>query len=186
MGGSRVETEPSWFSTPFGRSFPLFVLAGAFFVSGVLVWVAWPRYGPGAFTLWALLLALGFIASIGGVASWLLPGDDPEPDDARSIPAVVRASFQQDPAGLRPGAYDAATRAEFGRPLPDVSRRSTRALRPAVAAPPAEHTPARLPVWSEEGAMAAELEPVANVLADLDGIEQELAPRRSGAPQPSA
>ncbi|HTS33326.1 MAG TPA: hypothetical protein VMI55_05245, partial [Thermoplasmata archaeon] len=49
-------------SASFLRSLPLFIASAIFFALGGAVLRIDPTYGPGAFTLWALLLALGFVA----------------------------------------------------------------------------------------------------------------------------
>jgi hypothetical protein len=150
------------------------------------VWVWWPRYGPGEFTLWALLAALGFISAIGGVASWLLPADEPASVDEDRAPAPVRPSPRSSaPASSR--ARSSAAPAEFGRPAPDVAHRLLPRPEPRVAAvATANAGDAGPPEWSEAPEDQPPKEPVSSVLADLEGIERELAPRRGAPPAASA
>ena len=88
MSPSAGAPEPPLLSVNFVRSLPLFIVAGVFFGIGVVAFVLDPHYGPGFFTLWALLIALGFVSSIGGVASWLLV---PEPEAAAPLPRRLAA-----------------------------------------------------------------------------------------------
>jgi hypothetical protein len=181
----------TWFGLPFRRSLPLFLLGAVFFVAGVFVWVNWPHYGPGDFALWALLLALGFVSCIGGVASWLLPGDEPAPAEPRPESRLPRPNAPRRADVYQPEAWELGhgrrpvARPDFGRPLPEVARPLPRAALPTASGAPASPGGSAQPEWSEEGAHDSAREPVATILADLDGIESELAPRRT-PPAPSA
>jgi hypothetical protein len=186
---------PQWWKTPeFLRSLPLFVLADVFFIAGAVLRFAYPTYalyGPGVFTFWALLITLGFTCTIGGVISWTL-GSDSTPAPARPaapsrsptyLPIDFPESAKPTPSPEPPPPIRART--EFGRPAPDI--------RPAAAAGdwnegptdserfvgteyivPIE-SPTLAEAVSDEG--GTEAEPVERVLADLERIERELAPR---------
>jgi hypothetical protein len=180
----------------FVRSLPLFVAAAAFFVAGGLVLEFDPHVGPGVFTLWALLLALGFVSAIGGVASWLLVGDGSRsPTASRPSPSPSPSPSPAPASSLRAaGNPTPRARAEFGRPPPAASppreippyRPIPSDLDPTVLASTAE--------WDEEGAVEefpypadtlVDSSSVEDVLRDLDGIEHDLAPRSRPPPRRS-
>jgi hypothetical protein len=182
-----------WKTSEFRRSLPLFLLALIFFVAGVSLRFAYPTYalyGPGVFTFWALLLALGFTCTIGGVVSWTLASDGTEatsaPAPSAATPAYLPIDFPE-PEQSTP-APDVASpvhpRGEFGRPVPDI--------RPLAAsgdwyegptererfAPPRYPLPDTVPPITKNPEVSPEqVEPVEKVLADLERIERELAPR---------
>lgn len=176
-------------SVDFLRSVPLFAVAGVFFVAGVLVLHFDPHYGPGVFTLWALLIALGFVSAIGGVVSWLLTAEPPPAGasprtervtpPARVTPPVPPTRREMPPPAPR------RNRGEFGRPEPPARGRSEA---PTYSPMPSDFEPAapHPPEWDEEGAREedpypvgdpAELVSVDDALRDLDGIERDLVPR---------
>jgi hypothetical protein len=181
-----------WWRTPeFLRSLPLFVLATVFFVAGVVLRFAYPSYalyGPGAFTFWALLIALGFTCTIGGVISWTLGSEaapaGAEPEVPSTTPAYLPIEFPE-PMEVAGPAPPVRARGEFGRPAPDI--------RPVAAGGDWFETPSdseqfvgpehALPIEVQPLAAAMtegagnEVEPVEQVLADLERIERELAPR---------
>jgi hypothetical protein len=183
------DRRPSLISDAFLRSLPLFLCGAVFFVAGVVVFDRYPQYGPGAFTLWALLFALGFVSAIGGVASWLLVTEPAtvtvarraRPDRGRDEP-VRRPS-------LSPEVPARTDRSDFGRPVPSV-RPAEDALRYRPSPSELVVVPPTRAAWDEEagaelGALApkpsSEAGSVEDALRDLDGIEQDLAPRpRSG------
>ncbi|MCI4364808.1 MAG: hypothetical protein L3K10_01910 [Thermoplasmata archaeon] len=168
-------------------SLPLFLLGAVFFVSGIAVRFDYPTYGPGAFTLWALLLALGFISTIGAVASWTLAGDPvPAPREATSAPVVPAYLPIEFPESTPSPNLDTAgrTRADFGRPTPEV--RAARLEGEWYEGPTETERFAGRPAREPTGVEALEdlsstpevgSEPVEKVLADLEGIEKDLAPR---------
>lgn len=184
-------------SASFLRSLPLFIASAIFFALGGAVLRIDPTYGPGAFTLWALLLALGFVAAIGGVASWLLV-EEPTPESStgarsRAGPGAARASTYREQKPAAPLALD---RGEFGRPAPSVHDLGAEAPYPISASRTSAPRP-RPPEWDEDavidpGTSASDqfsesISP-ADALKDLDGIEQELVPRtslRGSAPTPA-
>jgi hypothetical protein len=192
---SREPSSPAWWASPgFLHSLPLFVLAIVLFAAGVAVRFALPTYGPGVFTLWGLLLVLGFISTIGGVLSWTLASEpsaatvaDPAPTTA---PAYLPIEFPESPPGREAAARlgPARSRPEFGRPTPETrsaipaggwsegpadSERTVALDHPTsvVVQPVAESPPA-----SDE-----RFEPVGSVLAALESIERDLAPRNRSA-----
>jgi hypothetical protein len=184
---------PTWWRAPeFVRSVPLFALAAVFFVAGAVLRYAYPSYalyGPGVFTFWALLLALGFTCTIGAVVSWTLAGE-PVPDDSKEALVGVPPTYLpiEFPEPTREPPVEplplARSRAEFGRPAPEVRGASSTGdwfetpddseqfLGPEVGAPVRA---AYVPEGVE--APAEPLEPVELVLADLERIERDLAPR---------
>jgi hypothetical protein len=193
---SSPTTKTHWWRAPeFVRSLPLFILAAVFFVAGVVLRFAYPTYalyGPGAFTFWALLLALGFICAIGGVVSWTLAGEvlpmAEETPTPSPTPAYLPIEFPEPtvppepPAPVRPGHV----RADFGRPAPDI--RSSAAGGDWYEGPtdserfagpeyvlPIDVQPLAETAEQEEGTEG--VEPVEKVLADLERIERDLAPR---------
>jgi hypothetical protein len=197
---------PGWWATPeFRRSLPLFLAAAIFFTAGIVLRFGFPadaNYGPGAFAFWALLLALGFTCTIGGVISWTLGGGEaatPATETAVTppTPTYLPINFLEPP--LRPPTPEPARvgrpRAEFGRPVPEV--------RPAAAAEdfyegptdserfegpsyvlPIEITPVVEPALADESLPIAE--PIDAVLADLERIERDLAPRARSVEPSSA
>jgi hypothetical protein len=197
-------------STNFIRSVPLFGIAGAFFLAGVVVFWTDPHYGPGPFTLWALLIALGFVSTIGGVASWLLAAE-PSGPPARSAPPARPTSRRIPERGATPEPLARPPRVDFGRPPPTVRERPAPApYRPTASdfatpprSEPAPYRPtpsdfaepaASTEVWDEEGATEEPPFPqatssgggsVEDALHDLDGIERDLAPRSRSPPDHS-
>jgi hypothetical protein len=193
-----------WATSEFKRSLPLFLAAAIFFVAGGVLRFGFPadaNYGPGAFTFWALLLALGFTCTIGGVISWTLAGEpNAAPAEAPPVPApptYLPIDFPE-PASHAPAAEPVRvtrSRAEFGRPAPEV-----RPVAPAgdfyegptdrerFEGPsyvvPIELPPVAAPVRAD--LPRPSLEPVDDVLADLERIERELAPRARTAEPSSA
>ena len=166
-------TEPLVASTPrtrgnvgFRETLPLLIASAVLFAAGAVTWWAGVRVGPPRFPLWALLVVLGFVAAIGSVLAAFLGGDetvtvppatDKEIEDARSTPPAV----------------------ELGRPAPDVRRPEqppvvpsavpwdegpVESSRPAPVAAPAPRP------WTDVDAEVA--------MRELEGIEQEIAPRR--------
>jgi hypothetical protein len=183
-----------WWNTPeFLRSLPLFVLAALFFIAGAVLRLAYPTYalyGPGVFTFWALLLALGFTCSIGGVVSWTLAGDAPATptptETAAPSPAYLPIDFPEpdSPTASPEPSPPGRERSVFGRPAPDIRPAAANADfyegptdRERYEAPkyllPLEVQPNTEPVEKTSD----EPEPVEKVLADLERIERELAPR---------
>lgn len=190
--GSSQSARSRWWKAPeLVRSLPLFLLAAVFFVAGGVIRFVYPTYalyGPGVFTFWALLLALGFTSCIGGVVSWTLAGDaSPVSIGAPTrsgSPTYLPIEFPEPrvPAEEPEPRHPGRARSEFGRPTPDIRpvaaeedwyERPTDSERfagpeyvlPIVAPPPVEPT------------RQERLEPVEKVLADLEQIERELAPR---------
>jgi hypothetical protein len=84
---------------PLRSSLPLLVVCAALFTAGYLCWLFGIRLGPGAFSLWALFLVLGFVAAIGTTISWFYADEE-----------IARAAVSP----------EAEEPAEFGRPRPDV------------------------------------------------------------------
>jgi|HubBroStandDraft_1064217.scaffolds.fasta_scaffold410324_2 hypothetical protein len=184
-----------WWQAPeFTRSLPLFVLSAVFFIAGAGLRFAYPTYalyGPGVFTFWALLLALGFTCAIGGVVSWTL-GTDAAPapvgtPDAPTTPEYLPIEFPE-PARIAEEPEPAPpvrSRGEFGRPTPDI--RPTGASGEWYEGPndserfdgPEYVLPIDVQPVAEAAPIdpTAESEPVENVLADLERIERDLAPR---------
>jgi hypothetical protein len=200
----------------------LFIAAAVFFAAGVFIRVGLPaeaNYGPGVFTFWALLLALGFTCTIGGVISWTLAGD-PAPPAAESVatkPSPTYLPIEFPDTAPRPTPPEPARagrgRSEFGRPAPEVrpvvgsgdfyegptdSERfegpeyvlpipmpssdepEPPAMRRTSHSSPPSYSAASPPSAS---ARPEATEPVEEVLADLERIERDLAPRaRSPAP----
>jgi hypothetical protein len=182
-----------WRAPEFVRSLPLFFGALVFFAAAVVLRVGFPKYaayGPGVFSFWTLLLALGFTCTIGGVVSWTLAGD-PEPSVETTAtpspsPAYLPIEFPE-PSGSPNSSTPTApprSRSDFGRPTPDI--RSTGAavdwyesptdselfIAPRAPAPEIPPTPEPTAPMGGEA-----LEPVEQVLADLERIERDLAPR---------
>ncbi|MCI4372794.1 MAG: hypothetical protein L3K02_04030 [Thermoplasmata archaeon] len=197
----RQPTDSRWWKAPeFVRSLPLFGLAAVFFVAGGVLRFAYPTYalyGPGVFTFWALLLALGFTCTIGAVVSWTLAGDSTpaalEATTPAPTPAYLPIDFPE-PESMNPEpARPARGRTDFGRPMPDV--RPTSAGGDWYEGPtdterfvgPQHVRPVELPPLPDSmGQDPAETEPVEQVLADLERIERDLAPRaRIVDPSPS-
>jgi len=190
MAGARAaaRSEPL-VSASFLRSLPLFIVSAIFFAVGGAVLDFDPRYGPGSFTLWALLFALGFVAAIGGVASWLLVEEPapPEPAAPRGRRALRGSALDLEEEPAQPPGLD---RSEFGRPTPWVRDRTG----PAPYVPSTAElngTTREAPEWDEDVLTPASAEPAgsisaADALRDLDGIEQELVPRTSGHATPPA
>jgi hypothetical protein len=195
---------PRWWRAPeFIRSLPLFGLAGVFFVAGGVLRFAFPSYalyGPGVFTFWGLLIALGFICAIGGVVSWTLAGDAvPEGStapEAAPAPAYLPIDLPERTVPQAPVAVPVPRRArvDFGRPAPEVRATSAagawyegptdseRFVGPDFA-PPIKVEPTGFPESTED---LARTEPVEQVLADLERIERDLAPRaRTVEPTPA-
>ncbi len=184
-----------WWRTPeFVRSVPLFVLAAVFFIAGGVLRFAYPTYalyGPGVFSFWALLLALGFTCAIGGVVSWTLAAEAPpvpaRPSAASITPEYLPIDFPESAKVVEVAEppRPVRERAVFGRPTPDI--------RPTAGAGDWYEGPTDserfdgpeyvLPIDVQPLAEAmgaadeAEFEPVEKVLADLERIERELAPR---------
>jgi hypothetical protein len=186
MGRPRQEVpEESLISVSFLRSLPLFLAAALFFAVGAAVLVFDPRYGPGAFTLWALLITLGFVSCIGGVASWLLVGEPGRPSESAARPVRTRPPADEEPEEERPEPL-AVEPTEFGRPIPAVRARSASSQYAPRAAQLGIPVRAR-PEWDEDAELpvAGPVLPTisaADALRDLDGIEQELVPRTPGHP----
>ena len=189
MSGDSEGASDARVSTSFLRSLPLFIASGIFFAFGAVVFVFDPHYGPGTFTLWALLLVLGFVAAIGGVASWLLVGE-PEPEGS-AAPAPHRSRRWENADQESDEPRVVLARSESGRPAPSIREPS---VSPRYAPHPAEvagamgarGSPRRLPDWDEtDTAESAPEVPeggsgyasASEALHDLDGIEQELTPR---------
>ncbi|MGA8664319.1 MAG: hypothetical protein WB809_04530 [Thermoplasmata archaeon] len=182
MSRSADAPEPPPPSDNFIRSIPLFVVAGVFFAIGVLAFLLDPHYGPGFFTLWALLIALGFISAIGGVASWLLVA---EPSSSPPTARAVRKPAPDPPGPSKSSGVPPRARNDFGRPTPDVREvRDAPVYRPH----PSDFgdSVSAAPVWDEEGAREEPPPPIGDpasfvsveeALKDLDGIEQALVPR---------
>ena len=187
MSRSADAPEPPLLSVNFVRSLPLFIVAGVFFVVGVVAFYLDPHYGPGFFTLWALLIALGFVSAIGGVASWLLVA---EPPSTSPSPRPTRKPVP-DAQGMSGAVVPPQrSRTDFGRPNPDVRERSGAPTYRPTASDFGDSL-GGAPAWDEEGAHEepplpigdpAEFVSVEDALRDLDGIEQALVPR---APPPS-
>ena len=195
-----------WWKTPeFLRSLPLFVLASVFFVAGGVLRFAYPTYalyGPGIFTFWALLLALGFTCTIGAVVSWTLAGEPiPQPDKAPApapdpAPAYLPIEYPEPASAEEPiaPARPVRARTDFGRPAPDVRTAATAGASgdwyegPTDTerfAGPEHIVPIEVEPVSEAATESREgTEPVESVLADLERIERELAPR-ARVPEPS-
>jgi hypothetical protein len=183
----QVSDEPR-VSASFLRSLPLFIVSGIFFALGAAVLRLDPTYGPGTFTLWALLLALGFVAAIGGVASWLLV-EEPTPEAAKGPRPRAEKGASRPVAFAReaPAGPSTIDRLEFGRPAPSVHDLGAEPRYPPSAS--TTSTPRGRPAeWDEDavsdsGGSASDqfsesISP-ADALKDLDGIEQELVPRTS-------
>jgi hypothetical protein len=168
----------------------LFVFAILLFASGVVVRFVIPTIGAGAFTLWALLLVLGFISTIGGVTSWTL-ATDPSPVPGESprgpaAPTYLPIPFPEAPTATMPTEKPSPARArsEFGRPAPDTRSAplvrdwyegptdSTGLVGREYPPPTGGRSPAEATVSTVETP-----EPVESVLAALEGIERDLAPR---------
>jgi hypothetical protein len=194
-----------WYATSeFTRSLPLFLAAAIFFVAGAVLRFGFPtdaNYGPGAFTFWALLLALGFTCAIGGVISWTLGGEPTpvpaEPTAPTASPTYLPIEFPEAAARVPMPEPSRAGRArpDHGRPVPEVrpvaadgdfyegpadSERFVGPpdVRPIEVASVAESEPAAPPSMVTEA--------VEEVLADLERIERDLAPRaRPTEPSPA-
>lgn len=190
-GGTSSRDSPL-ISVSLYRSLPLFISSAVLFVIGLFVLYSRPHFGPGFFSLWALFVALGFVAAIGGVASWLLVEEPSAPSarGARTRPAKEDAPGEPDRVPLsQPSRVD---RADFGRPSPLVhDRGDARPYAPTVAelgtsVPPAPEWDEDAPTVTEPLARSnwAESFTPADALRDLDGIEQELVPRSSARSSP--
>jgi len=182
-------------TSEFRRSLPLFIAAALFFGTGIILRFGVPadaNYGPGVFTFWALLLALGFTCTIGGVISWTLAGDSRapslEPGPSSPPPTYLPIDFAE-PVARVPAPIEtrsSRSRSEFGRPAPEVrpvgvagdfyegptdSERfdGPTYVLPIDVAPLVDPEPLATP--------QLRLEPVEEVLADLERIERDLAPR---------
>ncbi len=192
-----------WTTSEFRRSLPLFIAAAIFFGTGILLRFGFPadaNYGPGVFAFWALLLALGFTCTIGGVISWTLAGDakapTAEPEPSAPPPAYLPIDFPEPTAKASAPAEARSYRSRpvFGRPSPEVrpvgvsgdfyegptdSERfeGPSYVLPIDVAPLADPEPTASPATSAE--------PVEEVLADLERIERDLAPR-ARAVEPSS
>ncbi len=189
----RAPEEPL-ISASFYRSLPLFISSALFFAIGAAVLLFDPRYGPGAFTLWALLFALGFVAAIGGVASWLLVE---EPAPARTVAPASRPEretlpvWSEDNEPVRAPVID---RADYGRPVPAVHERGGPApyaptfpeLSGTAAAAPGPGGEALLGLDLPWAGSPTETISPADALKDLEGIEKELVPRNSVRASPPA
>ncbi len=166
------------------ESAPLFIISGLMFAAGYLFWRDGSVVGPHSFPLWDLLISLGCVAAAGGILSWFF---------ATSAPSAARGRSTSRDSG-------ADGRMEFGRPRPDVARAAppptpTGGIATAVST---YGTPLR-PIWSEDdlpmpaprvvarartdstgaaSAGATESDHVNLMLAELDDIERDVAPRR--------
>ncbi len=179
-------------SAEFLGALPLLIGAAFFGLLGLVVRDLDPTYGPGYFALWALLLAVGFICAMGGVAAWLLVGPPPASADPR---AKSRRRDAPPPLGMRRSAPQPMGQEgplipspDFGRPAPEVYRRlpdagsrggdtSPSAGRPGERAEWDEGPPARMPQYPRAPAPTPSTtrgEPTADVLHDLDRLEEEL------------
>ena len=177
------------------ESAPLFVISGALFVAGFLFWRDGSTAGPTFFPIWNLLIALGFIAAIGGLISWLF-----------AMPAGAAPGERASPSGSAEEDRD-----DFGRPRPEVRRRSpvptpTGGLATAMSSygmppraiwseddlpvlPPAPlpRAPARAaPATPSPPRLATGNDGVNLMLAELDDIERAVAPRRRPVQRVSA
>ncbi|MGD0249876.1 MAG: hypothetical protein ABSB97_03160 [Thermoplasmata archaeon] len=171
------------------------VASVALFVAGAASWWARLQAGPPRFPLWALLVVLGFVASIGAVLSWFLGGGETE---------VVSPLEDEKDSPFHDGGADQVERSgpvpELGRPAPDVRRPNVESkglvkepapwdegpvdvpaatpaaapmLRPATIPDirsPAPATVSPPPAWTYADAELA--------IRELDGIQQEIVPRR--------
>ncbi len=201
-----VRSTARWWEAPeFLRSLPLFLLAIVFFTAGVVIKVFFPAYalwGPGVFTFWALLLALGFTCSIGGVISWTLAGEsaggadveDDEPTEPAPtyLPIEATRASPPPPADL-PRYPPVRDRRDFGRPAPDARAAGASAAGPDFYEGPTDSerllgseygVPIEAGPSPPESDDASDLdeapgpfEPVEKVLADLERIERDLAPK---------
>jgi hypothetical protein len=180
---------PETLTEGLAASAPLFVIAGLLFAAAYLFWRDGGVVGPRSFPLWDLLIALGMLATAGGILSWFFATSGPTPARARRAP--------------RP----ATDRAEYGRPRPEVSRPGpTPAPTGGIATALAAYGSPTRPIWSEDElpvplprppvrARSASSGPTApstgsdgvnRMLAELDEIEQAVARRRrAGEPAPS-
>jgi hypothetical protein len=192
-----------WQASDFVRSLPLFISAVIFFTAGIVLRLGFPAYadyGPGGFTLLLLLLALGFTCSIGGVISWTVAvGSEPpaaQPTTPSPSPAYLPIDFPEpaESGKLPEPPRPTRARSDFGRPAPDI--RATAAVGDWHEEPTdserSDGPPSALPLgvqpFAKAGfdAAAEEVEPVEKVLADLERMERDLAPRaRVVDPSPS-
>lgn len=159
---------------------PLGILTGALFLASYVVYEEYPNIGPGNYPLWGLFLTLGFVAAIGTVVSWFFAAD--EPKDSVSAPEKERAE---------PADDSKYTRAEFGRPAPEVApSRSSPAPSgsPALAIAPAA---ASVAPWDEDvlpppvvrgprPVLTTPYDPgdIGRALEEIEDIQRELASRR--------
>jgi hypothetical protein len=171
-------------STLYG-TLPLALLTGALFLGAFVAYREYSSIGPGIFPLWGLLVVLGFVASIGTVLSWFFATDEPVP--AGRTPSA---------AAVQPVNPPVPSRADFGRPPPDVRAPRGRAGPVGVVAgvqPPV--SPAAEP-WDEDvlpppivrgprPILTTPEDPgdIAHALEELEDIQRELTTR--GAPAPS-
>jgi hypothetical protein len=139
------------FLTPVVASLPLLVVSVALFVAGYLCFWLGVRVGPGAFSLWALLLVLGFIAAIGATISWFFAEEELA---LASVPAVA-------------GGSDAL-------PAPRAVPPVTTETQPWFEGPPAEVT-VSAPVFRATARADAEM---GQALKEIELIQREVASRR--------
>ena len=174
---------------------PMLLLAVALLFAGYLLLWFGVNVGPGVLPLWALLLALGFVASIGAVTSYFraerswsgptlgnsvygasaAPGGPPDLGRPHPYVApvasepVIREPMASVPVVRAPTTNEPAARAPLSRVAPRLDRSDGR--------------PTAFPVRPE-----SDLEPVrgpkdidgevGRILEELEGIEREVAPRR--------
>lgn len=135
------------------ESAPLLGASIALFAAGYLCYEFHVSLGPSAFSLWALLLVLGFVAAIGASISWFFAEEEATPEEI---------SLAQPP--------------ELGRPRPEV--RKGPESEPWFEGPP---TPS--PLANGDAAVPGTPAPETGlVLQELDVIQREAAPRRSASP----
>lgn len=141
------------------ESAPFLVTSIALFAAGALAYLFGVSWGPTVFPLWALLIALGFIAAIGTAIAWYVAADRAAPTATR--PAVVEEDE------------------ESGRPRPDVRREAATDEEPWFEGPPGARSEEPAPARGG----ATPKDDHATVLEEIDRIERETARRpRADAP----
>lgn len=132
------------------ESVPLLITSAGLFLAGFVCYWFSVRVGPSAFSLWALLIVLGFVAAIGASVSWFFA------DEEARMPSEPEVS-----------------REEMGRPRPEVAR--TPEAEPWFEGPP---TPP--PVTTVASPHQRTPSPETGLaLQEIDVIQREVASRRT-------
>jgi hypothetical protein len=139
--------------TALRESSPLLGASIALFAAGYLCYWFHVSLGPSAFSLWALLLVLGFVAAIGASISWFFVDEE--------------ATEEEIPVASPP---------ELGRPRPEVRKG-------LESEPWFEGPPTLSPLANADAVAPGTKAPETGlVLQELDVIQREVAPRRSASP----